>query len=157
MKLIPTLFTTLSLLVSPVLLAEPHDTHQGETAEEHANHTHDKHDHAGHDHAHDNKPHHGGVVAVSDGFHHELVAADGKLALYAEGLPKGEELKAVKVRLTLLQGVNKRDINLSHSQDDSHRFEATSDAKLNSGDKVVVLIRPAKGKPRLVKFEIPNQ
>jgi len=157
MKLLPILLASVSLILATPILAgsDNHDDHHhGKAEKEQTKHSHDDHDHGGNDHghAHDDKPHHGGIVVVADGFHHELVAADGKLAIYIDGLPKGESRKAVTVRLTLLQGASKKDINLTLSKDDDHRFEAASDVKLAVGDKVVALIRPAKGKPRLVKF-----
>ena len=153
MKLLPILLAAVGLLASPLVLAEEKHHHghlEGETAEEHARHA-----HKAHDHAHDDKPQHGGIVAVANDLHYELVAADGKLALYAEGLPKGDALKSVKVRLTLLQGTHKTDLDLGLSKQDEHRFEVASDATLSASDKVVALIRLASGKPRLVRFEIP--
>ena len=184
MKLLPTLLMTLGLLASPVLLAEEQkaappahgepghdhakdhgqatpetkseDAHKGESAEEHAKHGQDKHDHAGHDHSNNDKPHHGGIVAVVDDIHHELVIAeDGKISLYAEGLPQGDALKAIKVRLTILKGKDKQEADLTLVEGDEPRFDAPADVKLVAGDKVVAMVQPAEGKPRMAKFEIP--
>ena len=140
-----------------------HDDHKGESAEDHAKHGHEghdnkdgEHDHAGHDHAHDDQPHHGGIVAVVDEIHHELVMADdGKVSLYAEGLPQGDALKAVKVRLTVLKGKDKQEAELTLVEGDEPRFDAPAEVKLVAGDKVVAMIQPAEGKPRMAKFEIP--
>ena len=179
MKLLPTLLIVCGLLASPMVLAEeqpkhgepghdhakdhgqtatpetkPEDAHKGESAEDHAKHGQDEH--SGHDHAHDDKPHHGGIVAVVDEVHHELVIAeDGKVSLYAEGLPEGDALKAVKVRLTILKGKEKQEADMALAEGDEHRFDAPTEVKLVAGDKVVAMIQPADGKSRMAKFEIP--
>ena len=145
--------------------AKPEDDHQGESAEDHAKHGHEghdnkdgEHDHAGHDHAHDDQPHHGGIVAVVDEIHHELVMADdGKVSLYAEGLPQGDALKAVKVRLTVLKGKDKQEADLTLVEGDEPHFDAPVEVKLVAGDKVAALIQPLDGKPRMAKFEIPTE
>ncbi|WML90012.1 hypothetical protein RCF98_13675 [Thiothrix lacustris] len=185
MKLLPTLLVTLGLLASPALLAEEQkaatpahgepghnhetdhgqDAHKGESADEHAKHDehkgesaedHAKHEQEGHDHAEDDKPHHGGIVADVDGIHHELVMAeDGKVSLYAEGLPEGDALSKVKVRLTILKGKDKQEAEMLLAEGDAHRFDAPPDVKLAAGDKVVALIQPLDGKPRMAKFDIP--
>lgn len=144
---------------------KPEDAHKGESAEDHAKHDehkgesaddHAKHEQEGHDHAHDDKPHHGGIVAVVDEIHHELVTADdGKVSLYAEGLPQGDALKAVKVRLTVLKGKDKQEADLTLVEGDEPRFDAPAEVKLVAGDKVVALIQPLDGKPRMAKFEMP--
>ena len=179
MKLLPTLLIACGLLASPMVLAEeppkhgepghdhakdhgqtatpetkPEDAHKGESAEDHAKHGQDEH--SGHDHAHDDKPHHGGIVAVVDEIHHELVTADdGKVSLYAEGLPQGDALKAVKVRLTVLKGKDKQEAELTLVEGDEPHFDAPTEVKMVAGDKVVALIQPLDGKPRMAKFEIP--
>ena len=178
MKLLPTLLIACGLLASPMVLAEeppkhgetghdhakdhgqtttpetkPEDAHKGESAEDHA-----KHEQEGHDHAHDDKPHHGGIVAVVDEIHHELVTAeDGKVSLYIEGLPQGDALKAVKVRLTVLKGKDKQEVDLTLVEGDEPRFDAPAEVKLVAGDKVVAMIQPAEGKPRMAKFEMPTE
>ena len=142
---------------------KPEDAHKGESAEDHAKHGHEghdnkdgEHDHAGHDHAHDDQPHHGGIVAIVDEIHHELVMADdGKVSLYAEGLPQGDALKAVKVRLTVLKGKDKQEADLTLVEGDEPHFDAPTEVKMVAGDKVVALIQPLDGKPRMAKFEIP--
>lgn len=130
-----------------------HD-HKGETPEEHAKHAdeHEGHDHEGHEHG---KPHHGGIVSEVEEIHHELVVEKGKLVFYAEGLPKGEALNTVKVRLSILQGKEKQNIDMALAEGDQHRFEANSAIKLAEGDKVVALIRIEGQKPRMARFEIP--
>lgn len=155
MKLLPTLWMSLGLLAAPALLADDdkHDDHdhKGETAEEHAKHADD--DHAGHDHS----PHHGGIVTLVDETHHELVVSDdGKVSLYAEGLPEGDALKTVTVRLTVLRGTNKLENELARAEDDHHRFEAAEDFTLEAGDKVVAMIQAEDMKLRMVRFEIPD-
>lgn len=143
--------------------AKPENEHKGELAEDHTKHGHEghdnkdgEHDHAGHDHAHDDQPHHGGIVAIVDEIHHELVMADdGKVSLYAEGLPQGEALKAVKVRLTVLKGKDKQEADLTLVEGDEPHFDAPTEVKMVAGDKVVALIQPLDGKPRMAKFEIP--
>ncbi|MDX9987418.1 hypothetical protein [Thiothrix unzii] len=185
MKLLPTLLIACGLLASPALLAEEQkatppahgepghnhetdhgqDAHKGESADEHAKHDehkgesaedHAKHGHEGHDHAHDDQPHHGGIVAVVDEIHHELVIAeDGKVSLYAEGLPEGDALKTVKVRLTILKGKEKQEVDMVLAEGDEHRFDAPAEVKLVAGDKAVAMIQPADGKSRMAKFEIP--
>lgn len=128
---------------------DQHD-HAGETSEKHAKHA-DGHDHKGHEHG---KPHHGGIVSEVEEIHHELVTEEGKLLLYVEGLPEGDALKTVKVRLSILQGKEKQDINMLLAEGDQHRFEASSDIKLAEGDKVVALIQIAGQNPRMARFEI---
>lgn len=130
-----------------------HD-HKGETPEERAKHAdeHEGHDHEGHEHG---KPHHGGIVSEVEEIHHELVVEKGKLVFYAEGLPKGEALNTVKVRLSILQGKEKQNIDMALAEGDQHRFEANSAIKLAEGDKVVALIRIEGQKPRMARFEIP--
>jgi len=130
-----------------------HD-HKGETPEEHAKHAddHEGHDHEGHEHG---KPHHGGIVSEVEDIHHELVVEKGKLVFYAEGLPKGEALNTVKVRLSILQGKEKQNIDMALAEGDQHRFETNSAIKLAEGDKVVALIRIEGQKPRMARFEIP--
>jgi len=100
----------------------------------------------------------GGIVATVDDVHHELVIAeDGKVSLYAEGLPEGDALKAVKVRLTVLKGTEKQESDMTLVEGDEAHFAAAAEVKLVAGDKVVALIQPAEGKPRMAKFEIPAE
>lgn len=128
--------------------------HEGEAKHEHDDHGHEHGD--DHGHAHGDEPHHGGIVAVVDGIHHELVMAeDGKVSLYAEGLPEGEALNNVKARLTVLKGADKQDADLTLAEGDEHRFEAGDDLKLAAGDKVVAVIQLPEGQPRMARFEIP--
>lgn len=173
MKLLPALLMSFGLLASPVLLADEdkHDKHdhKSETAEEHAKHAdedhdhedgsakeHAEHEHEGHDHK-DHASHHGGIVAMVDEIHHELVIAeDGKVSLYAEGMPVGDGLKKFKVRLIVLRGTDKHDTEMTLAKDDHHRFEAGEGFKLEAGDKVVVVIKAAEVKPRMVRFEITS-
>ena len=82
------------------------------------------------------------------------MADDGKVSLYAEGLPEGDALKAVKVRLTILTGKDKQEAEMTLAEGDKHRFDAPADIKLVAGDKVVAIIQTADGKPRMAKFEI---
>lgn len=131
---------------------DEHD-HEGETSEEHAKHA-DGHDHKGHEHG---KPHHGGIVSEVEEIHHELVIEEGKLVLYAEDLPEGDALKAVKVRLSILQSKEKQDIDMLLAEGDQHRFEVSSDIKLVEGNKVVALIQIEGQKPRMARFEIPAE
>lgn len=160
MKQLPKLLMALGLWACPfVLAAEPakhgepgHDHARDHGQEAHQDHGHNHAD--DHAHAHDNQPHHGGIVAVVDHLHHELVmAADGKVSLYAEGLPAADALQAVKVRLTILQGKEKQEADMVLAADDNHRFDAT--VKLVAGDKVVAMIQLGQGQSRLVRFEIP--
>lgn len=158
------LTAALSFATSPLLAEEaPKDPPKhGEPGHNHeTDHGQEKpaeHDHASHDHAHDDKPHHGGIVAVVDEIHHELVIADdGKVSLYAEGLPEGDALKTVKVRLTILKGKEKQEADMARAEGDAHRFDAPTEVKLVAGDKVVAMIQPADGNPRMAKFEIPEE
>ncbi len=158
------LTAALSFAASPLVAEEaPKDPPKhGEAGHNHAtDHGQEKpaeDDHAGHDHAHDDQPHHGGIVATVDDVHHELVIAeDGKVSLYAEGLPEGDALKAVKVRLTVLKGTEKQESDMTLVEGDEAHFAAAAEVKLVAGDKVVALIQPAEGKPRMAKFEIPAE
>lgn len=175
LKLLPTLLMTLGLMASPALLADSHKAEPPAHGEPGHNHATDhgqatpdekkddehkegesKDDHAKHDdHAHTAE--HGGMVAMTDDhIHHELVnAADGKVSLYAEGLPEGDALKAVKVRLTVLRGKDKQETELTLATDDAHRFDAAADFKLNPGDKVVALVQLPDNTSRMVKFDLP--
>lgn len=138
------------------------DEHKGESAEEHAKHEHEGHEHKDGEHEHgaeNHESHHGGMVAITDGHvHHELVIAeDGKVSLYSEGLPEGDALKTVKVRLTVLRGKDKQETEMTLATDDTHRFDAAADFKLQPSDKVVALIQPAEGKPIMAKFDVPAE
>lgn len=169
MKLLPTLLMTIGLLASPALLADAqkttppahgdpghnHATDHGQTTPETKpdDHKDGEHDPGETGHA----AHHGGIVAMTEGhIHHELVIADdGKVSLYSEGLPEGDALKTVKVRLTVLRGKDKQEADMTLASDDAHRFDAAADFKLQPDDKVVALIQPADGKPLMVKFDVP--
>ncbi len=144
MKLLPTLLMTFAVLTTQATWAG-------------AGHDHSAYDdHAAHGHLHDNTSHHGGIVTVVNHIHHELVIADdGKVSLYAEGLPQGGALKTVKVRLTILKGKDKQEAEMAVVEGDEPRFDAPAEVKLVAGDKVVALIQPLDGKLRMAKFEIP--
>lgn len=131
---------------------DDHHEHKKERHDEHdADH---KHDDQGYEHGDDHgHAHHGGIVAMVDGVHHELVITNGKVSLYAEGLPVGDALKAVKVRMTLLRGTEKQEVEMRLAEGDEHRFDA--DLQLQPKDKVVVLIQTSEGKTRLARFDIP--
>lgn len=127
-----------------------------------SDHDHAKDDHQddGHEHSSENHAsHHGGIVAITDGHvHHELVTAeDGKVSLYAEGLPEGDALKTVKVRLTVLRGKDKQEAEMTLASDDAHRFDAAADFRLEPGDKVVALVQLPDGKSRMAKFDLPTE
>lgn len=130
-----------------------HD-HSNETAEEHAKHADHEHDHAEHEHG---KPHHGGIVHEVDGVHHELVVSEEQVMLYAEDLPTGEALQTIQVRLTILQGTNKQDVDMQLDPEDQHRFVVENAFQLVAGDKLVALIRAEGQKPRLARFEMPAE
>ena len=179
MKLLPTLLIACGLLASPMVLAEEpkatppahgepghnHATDHGQEAPKEMpkddpahDHNDGKHSHDDHGHAHGDEPHHGGIVAIVDDIHHELVIADdGKVSLYAEGLPEGDALKTVNVRLTILKGKEKQEADMALAEGDEHRFDAPAEVKLVAGDKVVAMIQPAEGKPRMAKFEMPTE
>ncbi len=162
MKLLPTLLVALSVLAAPIAWAgegHKHDDHDhAKEAPKEAPKDDHGHDHGDHGHAHGDEPHHGGIVAIVDEIHHELVIAeDGKVSLYAEGLPEGDALKTVKVRLTILKGKEKQEADMALAEGDEHRFDAPAEVKLVAGDKVVAMIQPADGKPRMAKFEIPAE
>ncbi|MDD5394970.1 MAG: hypothetical protein PHE17_18280 [Thiothrix sp.] len=153
------LTAALSFATSPLLAEEaPKDPPKhGEAGHNHET-DHGQEKPAEHDHADDDTPHHGGIVATVDDVHHELVIADdGKVSLYAEGLPTGDALKAVKVRLTVLKGAEKQESDMTLVEGDEAHFDAAADVKLVAGDKVVALLQPAEGKPRMAKFEIPAE
>jgi len=171
MKRLKTLFmaTALTVTVVPIVLAADEHKHEGhahgEAAKKQDNHNHGKkhegHAHGGHENhghnPHTDEPHHGGIVGVANDYHHELVTGDeNKISLYIEGLPKASEaLKLVTVRLMVLQGKEKKDLEMTLAEDDPHRFDATLTTTLATNDKVVALIVLNDKDTRMVRFEIP--
>lgn len=144
--------TVAIFLLSAHVWAAEHGKHDGhdhsnETAEEHAKH-------ADHEHG---KPHHGGIVHEVDGVHHELVVSEEQVMLYAEDLPTGEALQTIQVRLTILQGTTKQDVDMQLDPEDQHRFVVENAFQLVAGDKLVALIRAEGQKPRLARFEMPAE
>lgn len=104
------------------------------------------------------EPHYGGIVSIVDGFHHELVLKEeGKVILYVAGLPTGDKLKTVMVRLIILQGQEKQSLEMVLTKDDQQRFEAPIAAPLKTNDKVIALINIGAKKMRMVRFEITKE
>ncbi len=154
-----------------------HEGHEHKVVEEHNDHAHhqaakkqDNHNHVGkHEgHAHEghedyghkphtDEPHHGGIVGVANDYHHELVIGNaGNVLLYVEGLPKkADVLKRVIVRLIILQGKEKQELEMKLSEDDPHRFDGTLTTTLVANDKVVALVVLNDKDTRIVRFEIP--
>ncbi len=150
-----------------------HEGHEHNVVEEHDDHAHahqaakkqDNHNHGekheGHeDHGHKphtDEPHHGGIVGVANDYHHELVIADkDNVSLYVEGLPKKVDvLKRVTVRLMILQGKERQELEMKLSEDDPHRFDVTLTTTLAANDKVVALVVLNDKDIRIVRFEIP--
>jgi hypothetical protein len=186
MKRLKTFFiaTALTVIAVPVVFAADEHKHEGhahEGHEKHADHGHDQHKvakkqdnhnhaekHEGHAHEghedhgqnpHTDEPHHGGIVGVANDYHHELVIGDkGNISLYVEGLPKAANaLKLVSIRLMVLQGKEKQELDMKLSEDDPHRFEGASTTALAENDKVVALIVLNDKDTRMVRFEIPVQ
>jgi ABC-type Zn2+ transport system substrate-binding protein/surface adhesin len=155
MKLISATLVT-ALLLSPVINASQ-DHHHDESPEEHAKHAHESHDHDhdGHDHEHD-KPKYGGIVAEAGGQHFELVINGETIALYAEDLPHDHDADAIKIRLTILQGKKRSQLELQASKTEEHRFESAITQQLKAGDKIVAMVRSPKSKPILVKFDVAD-
>lgn len=124
----------------------------------HEGHAHEGHEDHGH-RPHTDEPHHDGIVGVANDYHHELVIGDErKVSLYVEGLPKaGDALKLVTVRLMILQGKEKQELEMKLSEDDPHRFDATLTTTLAANDKVVALIVLNDKDTRIVRFEIPTK
>ncbi|CAA6816634.1 MAG: Unknown protein [uncultured Thiotrichaceae bacterium] len=173
MKTLPIFLFSSIFSLSPYIMAEDqHDhDHASSTMVEHAKQhghqhetteTHDADEHKDHhqenqenenSEAHEHrKPHHGGIVSESHPIHHELAHKEGMLFLYAEGLP--EDSDKVSVRLTILSGQDKQNLDMRTSEDNHHRFDI--EGELQAGDKVVALIKIEDEKPRLVKFEVPT-
>lgn len=158
--------SALMLAMPSIALAtdnQKHDDHdhskRDHSEKDHDKHEHGKHDHGEHDHGDGHhESHHGGIVGTADGLHHELVLTEaGKIIFYAEGLPEGDALKAVIVRLTILQGKEKQSLEMTLSKDDAHRFEVPISQPLKVGDKVVALINVDAKKMRMVRFEVAEE
>lgn len=116
-------------------------------------------DHAHGDGAHEHpavEPHHDGVAMIVDGFHHELIIEkEGRVLLYIEGLPQGEAVKLVSVSLQILEGKEKRQLEMRLTEGDQHLFEVAVKPKLAAGAKVVASIVLGDENTRLVRFEVP--
>ena len=176
------IMTALTVITTPVALAanehkhEAHDDHDHATEknEKHEEHGHDEHnhdnknsaqaDHADHDnhegHEHKAKEsHHGGIVGIANNFHHELLLGEkGKVSLYVEGLPKSaNDLKLVTARLIILQGKERRELEMKLVEGDHHRFEGILESALTASDKVVALIVLDDKNTRMVRFEMPTK
>jgi hypothetical protein len=148
MKLISTTLVT-ALLLSPVINASQ-DHHHDESPEEHAKHVHESHDH-------DEEPKRGGILAIAGGQHFELVVNADTLTLYADDLAHEDTGDATKIRLTILQGKKRSQIQLQPAKPDGRHFIGSFGQPLKPGDKVVALIRTQKAKPLMVKFAVPGK
>lgn len=158
-----TLLMSAFLFITPAIVfaADEHkqQAKDDKSAEHHNGH--DKHGDHGHHHDHDHgdhtESHHGGIVSTADGFHHELVLTEeGKIIFYAEGLPTDEELKKITVRLIILSGKEKQNLEMVLDEEDNHRFEVPITKSLTANDKVVAMINMGAKKTRMVRFEITS-
>lgn len=96
------------------------------------------------------KPKHGGTVQVARDLVFELVAQPGGAALYVEDHGKPMPLTGVTGRLTVLNGSDKSEVDLTSAGD---RLEAKG-VKLGSGAKVVAALRTANQKAITVRFTV---
>lgn len=152
-----TLLMSTLLFITPVVVFAA-DEHKQQAKDDKSAEHHDDHGHHhDHDHGDHTESHHGGIVGVADGFHHELVLAEeGKIIFYAEGLPTDEELKKITVRLIILRGKEKQNLEMVLDKDDNHRFEVPITKPLTENDKVVAMISMGDKKTRMVRFEVTS-
>ena len=76
--------------------------------------------------------------------------------MYAEDLPHDHDADAIKIRLTILQGKKRSQLELQASKTEEHRFESAITQQLKAGDKIVAMVRSPKSKPILVKFDVAD-
>ena len=96
------------------------------------------------------EPKHGGTVQAASDLSFELVAQPGGAAIYVEDHGKPMPLTGVTGRLTVLNGSDRTEADLTPAGD---RLEARG-VKLASGSKVVAALRTAKQKAITVRFTV---
>jgi hypothetical protein len=105
----------------------------------------DKHDH---DHGHEHKPMHGGVVVEVKDMDYELVVKPDVLQLYLRDHGKPADISKTSVKLTLLTGSDKQEVELKPAGD---KLEAKGSFKTTASTKVVAVISSA-GKSSTARF-----
>lgn len=98
----------------------------------------------------DVKPRHGGTVQVANDLVFELVAQPGGAAIYVDDHGKPMPLTGVTGRLTVLNGSDKSEADLTAAGD---RLEAKG-VRLASGAKVVAALRTPAQKAITVRFTV---
>ena len=102
-------------------------------------------------HAHSGgEPKHGGVVQAASELSFELVGTPEGAVIYVEDHGKPMPLTGVTGRLTVLNGSDRTEADLTPAGD---RLEARG-VKLASGSKVVAALRTAKQKAITVRFTV---
>jgi len=88
----------------------------------------------GHDHGHEHKPLHGGVVTELKGMDYELLAKPEQIQLFVRDHGKPADVSKGSVKLTVLSGNQKQEINLLP---DGERFIAKGTFAIAPGAKAV--------------------
>jgi hypothetical protein len=102
--------------------------------------------------AHGEKPRHGGVMSEAKDLNFELVAENGKAALYI--LDHGAPLPSGNVvgKLTVMNGSEKSEVDLQPAGE--NKLISTSDVKLSKGSKVIASVTLADKKNVGVRFSV---
>jgi hypothetical protein len=100
---------------------------------------------------HDHAPRHGGVVVDVKDVDYELVAKPEVIHLYVRDHGKPVELKGASAKLTLLNGNEKSEVELTPAGD---KFEARGRFAVASGTRVVATVTLAGRKPVPVRFTV---
>jgi len=91
----------------------------------------------GHDHGHEHKPLHGGIVSEVKDIDYELVAKPEQIQLFVRDHGKPADIAKGSVKLTVLSGGQKQEINLLP---DGERFLAKGAFAITPGAKAVAQV-----------------
>lgn len=102
------------------------------------------------DHKHEHKPLHGGVVVEAKDMDYELVVKPDMAQLYLRDHGKPFNVTSGSVKLTLLTGADKQDVELLPA---SGKYEAKGTFKTNATTKAVATVSRG-GKTSAVRFNL---
>lgn len=99
----------------------------------------------------DVKPRYGGIVQKINEITYELVADSAGVSLYLADHDQPLSARAVRGKLTILQGEVRSEAELKNVGD--HQLQA-SGVKLSKGDRVVAVLSNVQGKAVTVRFVV---
>lgn len=102
--------------------------------------------------AHGEKPRHGGVMSEAKDLNFELVAENGKAAVYLLDHGKPVPTANVSGKLTVMNGSEKLEVDLQPAGE--NKLISKSDLKLSNGAKVIASITLADKKNVSVRFAV---